>query len=126
MNHFLIDFENISSNELKQVKGIKKNDDVILFYSSVRKNVSLESLSVLSKPGVHFSAQKIAVGTNNALDFQLATYLGYLIGTSPVEDTYRIISKDKGYDCLTTYWKARGTEVSRIDLVQKPLKTKKC
>ena len=34
MNHFLIDFENVSSDELKQVKGIKKNDDVVLFYSN--------------------------------------------------------------------------------------------
>ena len=33
-NHFLIDFENVSSEELKQVKGIKKNDDVVLFYSN--------------------------------------------------------------------------------------------
>lgn len=120
MNHFLIDFENVSSEELKQVKGIKKNDDVILFYLNACKNVSLESLSALSKHGVHFSAQKISAGTKNALDFQLASHLGYLIGTCPTEDTYRIVSKDKGYDCLITYWKARNTEVARIDIVQKP------
>lgn len=120
MNHFLIDFENVSSDELKRVKCIKKNDDVILFYSDACKNVSLESLNVLSKHGVHFSLLKITNKTKNALDFQLASHLGYLIGTCPAEDTYRIVSKDKGYDCLTAFWKARRKEVVRLDIVQKP------
>lgn len=120
MNHFLIDFENVSSDELKRVKGIKKNDDVILFYSNACKNVSLESLNVLSRHGVQFSSLKITNGTKNALDFQLASHLGYLIGTCPAEDTYRIVSKDKGYDCLTAFWKARRKEVVRLDIVQKP------
>ena len=46
MNHLLFDFENVSSEELKQVKGIKKNDEVILFYTNACKNIALESLDV--------------------------------------------------------------------------------
>ena len=45
-NHFLIDFENVSSDESKQVRGIKRNRDNILFYTNACKNIALESFDV--------------------------------------------------------------------------------
>ena len=117
MNHFLIDFENVSSDELKQIQGVKKNDSVVLFFSNACKNISLESINVLARNGVSFTSQKITNGSKNALDFQLASHLGFLAGTCPAEDTFHIVSKDKGYDCLITYWKARNRNVDRIEIV---------
>lgn len=37
------------------------------------------------------------------MDFQLSSYLGYLIAKNP-EDKYYIVSKDKGYDVLCLFW----------------------
>ena len=122
MNHFLIDFENVSSDELKQVKGIKKNDDVVLFYSNACRKIDLESLNVVARNGISFTSQKIANGTKNALDFQLATQLGFLIATCPADDVFHIVSKDKGFDCLTSYWKAKNKNVDRVEIPQAPKK----
>ena len=117
MNHFLVDYENVSSDELKQIKAVKKNDEVILFFSNSCKNISLESLNCLSKHGVNFTSQKITNGTKNALDFQLASHLGFLVGTCPADDVFYIVSKDKGYDCLITYWKLKDRKVDRLVIV---------
>lgn len=51
----------------------------------------------------------------NALDFQLASQLGHLIREDNLA-TFFIVSKDKGYDCLNTYWKEQHVAVKRITL----------
>jgi len=56
----------------------------------------------------------VAVGTKNALDFQLATYLGYLICEQQKEGIhpdYFIVTKDNGFTSLMVYWKAQGVPV---------------
>ena len=56
---------------------------------------------------------KVDVGSKNALDFQLATQLGYLIANKAAE-LYYIVSKDKGFEILSGYWKNRGVSVTLI------------
>ncbi len=53
------------------------------------------------------------MGSKNALDFQLATQLGYLIANK-ASDTYYIVSKDKGFEILSSYWKSRNVLVTLI------------
>ena len=56
--------------------------------------------------------QKVEVGVKNALDFQLSTYLGYLISENEGKnETYYIVSEDKGLAILTGYWAERGENV---------------
>ena len=60
---------------------------------------------------------KVAVGTKNALDFQLATYLGYLIcgqQREGIHPNYFIVTKDNGFTSLMVYWKAQGVPVRII------------
>ena len=60
---------------------------------------------------------KVAVGTKNALDFQLATYLGYLICEQQregIHPDYFIVTKDNGFTSLMVYWKAQGVPVRII------------
>ena len=71
----------------------------------------------------------------NALDFQLSTYLGYLISENEGKnETYYIVSEDKGLAILTGYWAERGENVktasdiaaAKEDLEEeKPSKTEK-
>ena len=56
---------------------------------------------------------KVEVGSKNALDFQLATQLGYLIANKSA-DRYFIVSKDKGFEILSGYWKTRNVDVTLI------------
>ena len=51
--------------------------------------------------------------SKNALDFQLATQLGYLIANQAA-NMYYIVSKDKGFEILSGYWKSRGVSVTLI------------
>ena len=57
----------------------------------------------------------------NGLDFQLVSYLGYLL-KSAGKTEYIIISNDMGYDCVIHFWKEQGYKVSRMtvyDLIQR-------
>ncbi len=117
MNYYLIDYENIHSDGLKELKDIKDGDSLIMFYSDQCKNISLDVLQDVFSKRITCHIFKASVGTKNALDFQLASYLGYLIGENSQTDTnYYIISNDTGYDCLCNFWKKekKKAKVSRI------------
>lgn len=55
------------------------------------------------------------VGRKNALDFQLSSYLGYLIHEN-IDNPYDyfIVTKDKGFESLIPYWKKRKINVSIV------------
>ena len=48
------------------------------------------------------------------MDFQLSSYLGYLIATGFDSDEYTIVSNDTGYDCLCDYWENYSIKVKRL------------
>ena len=52
-------------------------------------------------------------GIKNALDFQLISYLGYLIHQYP-EASFTIVSNDGGFDPPYFVWKDRHVKVSRL------------
>lgn len=117
MNYYLIDFENVRTDGIKDLKGVSEGDAIILFYSEQCKNISLDVIDSIMKLKVQYSSFKAKVGTKNALDFQLAAHLGYLIGQgNNQESKYYIVSNDKGYDCLCDYWKELDAVVERISL----------
>ena len=121
MKYYLIDFENVGTDDIKDFNSVSEGDTLILFYSEHCKAISLDVINTIIQMKLHYSSFKVKVGTKNALDFQLATYLGYLIGQgNREEDKYFIISKDKGYDCLCEYWKDYGFEVERVLLTEEP------
>ena len=117
LNYYLIDFENVRTDGIKDLKGVSEGDAIILFYSEQCKNISLDVIDSIMKLKVQYSSFKAKVGTKNALDFQLAAHLGYLIGQgNNQESKFYIVSKDKGYDCLCDYWKELDAVVERISL----------
>ena len=50
------------------------------------------------------------VGMKNALDFQLVSYLGYMIREAPEED-YCIISNDKAFELVGRFWQDKNVNV---------------
>jgi hypothetical protein len=115
MNYFLIDFENVGTDGIKDFKGVQEGDTFIVFYSDNRKNVTIEIMEHITALKLHFRSFKVEVGTKNALDFQLSSYLGYLIGADSGAE-FNIVSNDKGFDCLCNYWNNLGTHVKRVSL----------
>lgn len=114
MDYYLVDYENIRADGLKELGRVKEGDAVILFYSEQCKNISLDIVESMVRLNVQFSCFKVITGTKNALDFQLSSHLGYLIGKFGENAEYYIVSNDKGFDCLCEYWKKLNKSVKRI------------
>lgn len=60
-----------------------------------------------------FNLIEVKTGKPNALDFQLVTYLGYLIAMAP-KNHYYIVSQDKGFKSAVGFWKDRGFQVRLV------------
>ncbi len=103
MSCYLVDFENVRTDGIKNMTGLKAADEVLIFYSEQCKNISLDIFSNLTKLNVSTSCFKVNVGTKNALDFQLSSYLGYRIGNGSDNISYYIVSNDKGFDCICDF-----------------------
>lgn len=117
MSCYLIDFENVRTDGVRSLTDLKNGDKVAIFYSEQCKNITLDVIESLTKLGVQIECYKAKLGTKNALDFQLSSYLGYIIGKGKTDEDYCIVSNDKGYDCLCDFWKEQGESVKRIPLV---------
>lgn len=108
---FLVDTENVANKALKYSNLVGEKDIIYLFLGAATVSVSLEDALNLKE----CKAQKIEIiqcisNGSNALDFQLSSYLGYLIKTAP-KTHYAIISDDHGYSPLITFWEQQGTKV---------------
>ena len=75
LNYYLIDFENVRTDGIRDLNGVSEGDAIILFYSEQCKNISLDVIDSIMKLKVQYSSFKAKVGTKNALDFQLAAHL---------------------------------------------------
>ena len=111
MSIFLIDYENVNERGFKGILNCQKEDLIYIFYTKNGSTLSFDSHKLLeeAKPKIdYFNAEN---GSKNALDFQLSSFLGYLITNHPNEQFY-IISKDKGYEVLIRFWSSfKGLKV---------------
>ncbi|MCR5596556.1 MAG: hypothetical protein K6G19_00110 [Lachnospiraceae bacterium] len=131
MNCYLIDFENVNADYIRDfLDGYTKYDEygcpedpkyccdsekdiLVIFYSEHCPSIPLDLVESLFEKGLMIRCKMATVGTKNALDFQLSSYLGFLIGSNTRAEKYFIISNDKGYDCLCDYWGSIGIDVER-------------
>ncbi|MDE6710686.1 MAG: hypothetical protein K2J76_09395, partial [Oscillospiraceae bacterium] len=104
---YLIDFENVTSAGISGIQRLSKEDKVYIFYTVNASNMSFAAhMNLLSSPAevIYYN---VTSGGKNALDFQLASFLGYLISKGEDKDFY-IISNDKGYDHVKNFWERSG------------------
>ena len=103
MTVYLVDFENVRSEGLRGVEGLNEGDKVVIFYSRNADAITFDVHMLLSKSRAEIETFRILRGGRNSLDFQLSTYMGYLV----MENCYKnivIISQDKGFLCATSFW----------------------
>ena len=103
MTVYLVDFENVRSGGLRGVEELSEGDKVVIFYSKNADAITFDVHMLLSKSKAEIETFRILRGGRNSLDFQLSTYLGYLV----MENCYKnivIISQDKGFLCATSFW----------------------
>ena len=105
MATYLIDYENVKSEGIKGIACcMKKNHTLLIFYSHNDHPLLLKQWMVIFNSKRHRYQSTNSVRWKNALDFQLSTYLGYLIHEA--KDSYfYIISKDNGFKHVVDFWK---------------------
>ena len=101
---YLIDFENVASEGLSGITYLSPEDQVIIFYSTNSNRLSMKMHILIGKSTCHLSYFEVSVGGKNALDHQISTWLGYLIGTGAAERSYYIVSRDMGYRHVANFW----------------------
>lgn len=118
---YMIDFENVHDEGFCGIETLSPNDKVVVFYGNLNKMISLDAhLSVLQSKAQIENLQ-LGKSAKNYLDFQLVTYLGYLLGTGNYKTVY-IVSKDTGFDSVVDFWNARNITIERRPAIIMPEK----
>ena len=117
---YLIDFENVASEGLSGITYLSEDDQVIIFYSNNSNRLTMKMHILIGKSVCQLSYFEVTVGGKNALDHQISTWLGYLIGTGAAERNYYIVSRDMGYKHVANFWGANriGPKVRCIDAIK--------
>lgn len=113
MSIFLIDYENVSAAGLDGLETRCADDTIYIFYTENADRLTFEAHRRLIECTAQIRYIKVDSGSKNALDFQLSTYLGYLIHEMPSKQYY-IISKDSGFDSVLSFWKKQTVSVVRL------------
>lgn len=116
IKHYLVDSENVNDNWLMLLDMADENDEIIIFYTKNSPHMAYTSVIKLlqERRTIHFEE---CFEGQNALDFQLISYLGYLIGTDKSESSeFIVMSNDTGFDPAVRFWKKKGFLVNRINV----------
>ena len=105
MKYYFVDYENVHADGCSGLEQVASGSQIYIVYSENCKNITLDILEKAGQAGAQLYAHKATTGGKNALDFQLSSLLGYIIGKNETKaDEYIIVSKDTGYDGLVDFW----------------------
>lgn len=108
---YLIDFENVHSDGLKGIEQLAENDLCYVFYSEHAGVLTFNIHKKIIESRAKIYYVEAEVGMKNALDFQLVSYLGYMINENH-EASYCVISNDRAFGLVADFWKNKGVDVS--------------
>ena len=110
MNLIFVDFENVHNTGLDGLENLTENEIVYLFYSKNTPHLPMDVVAKISKSPADIELIESGVG-KNAMDFVIASYLGYMINEHDDNVDYYILSKDKGYKPLVDFWEDWNVEI---------------
>jgi hypothetical protein len=113
---YLIDYENTGVKGLAGIEKLREDDLVIIFYGPKTGSLPFDEHVKISSAVSHVEYIKTVKTAKNYLDFQLTTYLGFLVASTGIKE-YTIISRDSGYDSVVDFWKSRGMKLLRKDAI---------
>lgn len=108
---YLIDFENVHSDGLKGIEKLERSDECYIFYSEHAGVLTFNMHKKITESRAKMYYVEAQVGMKNALDFQLVSYLGYMLREKP-EATYCLISNDKAFELVSKFWQDKGVNVT--------------
>ena len=114
ITYYLVDIENVGNSWIDYI--VQKTDArVCLFFTVPCPSISYTNLAAVLNACSEVRCFQCDPGSN-AVDFQLVSYLGYLISFSTDCDNFVILSNDKGFDCVCSFWSKQGRQVERQPL----------
>lgn len=111
---YLVDTENVGSTWKELLPAKANADQILLFFTDNSPYVSYNDLQLILQYPNQFEMIKCNPG-KNGLDFQLVSYLGYLLKTAS-KSNYIIVSNDCGFDAVVKFWQDRGMSVIRSNV----------
>ncbi len=108
---YLIDFENVHSDGLKGIEQLAEKDVCYVFYSEHAGVLTFNIHKKIIESRAKIYYVEAQVGMKNALDFQLVSYLGYMIRENQ-EASYCVISNDRAFALVADFWKKKGVDVA--------------
>ena len=114
IRYYLVDSENVNDNWLMLFDMIDETDEIIVFYTKNSPHMSYPSVIKLLEINRTIKFEECFEG-NNALDFQLISYMGYLMNNSDIDNSeFVVMSNDTGFDPAFNFWKAKGFKMKNI------------
>lgn len=108
---YLVDTENVASTWQTILPELAADDLLLVFYTKNSPGIAYTDLGTLMQYIGRFSCVECYAGCNG-LDFQLVSYLGYLLADHP-DAEFVIVSRDTGYDAVCKFWTDKGKSVVR-------------
>ena len=119
---YLVDYENVNLNGMVGIENLEETDHVVVFLGNNTGAIPIEwHIRILdSKAQVKYI--KCGKVSKNYLDFQLATFCGYIMAGLDHEKVY-VVSKDKGFDSIVDFWtdNKEGIQIARIEAIDESL-----
>ncbi len=107
---YLIDFENVHNEGLKNIDSLTKNEHVHIFSTENALNIRMD---IVFSKRIDIEGHIVPV-RKQSLDMHLVSYLGYLLGIHGKQCAYVVVSKDTDYDNIIKFWKEEGySNISR-------------
>lgn len=119
MATYMIDYENVKTGGLNGISRLTETDRVIIFYSENANRLTFDLHRRLMECKASIEYREVTVGGHNALDFQLVTYLGYLIAQDRCGQ-YLIISNDRGFEYVINFWRKDGLSIGLLPYLKDP------
>lgn len=116
---YMIDYENVKTGGLNGISRLTDADRVIIFYSENANRLTFDLHQRLMASTAQIEYREVSVGGHNALDFQLVTYLGFLIAKEP-KGQYLIISNDRGFEYVVNFWRKDGLSIGLLPYLKDP------
>lgn len=105
--YYLVDYENVHQAGMNGIENLTENDVLVIFYTINAETLTFSIYEKLVQCKAEIQLYKVQCGGKNALDFQLSSYVGYIIGKNPTAEYY-IISNDRGYEYIINFWKEKN------------------
>lgn len=106
---YLVDFENVHNEGIKNLCSLSKKDHVHIFTTENAPKIRIDYAfsKEIEKKGIERQCYIVPEG-KESLDKHLVSYLGNLLGVHGKQAVYVIVSKDKDYDNIISFWETEG------------------